>query len=229
MNQTLFEILQSRQDLSDYVFHFTKHRNAKDTLQRIVEIRSIVDVNERGYLCFSEAPLTSLPAMFNIFKQYPNPMYAPYGIGIKKDFFYRSGGRPVIYGDSNERELLHPELLWRFEMLDFNKHDFSWLREWRIRAKAMDLDYDNCIAIVDAKSDICDMRDTFLDFEDMIIDAEPEDGGFTTFFTGKFKRKFKVVSMEDIKEINNLPKQELNRILEEQNIEEEIYLGSKWE
>ncbi len=46
-------------------------------------------------------------------------------------------------------------------MLDFNKHDFSWLREWRIRAKEIELDYDNCIAIQATKSDISDMRDTF--------------------------------------------------------------------
>ena len=229
MNQTLFEILQSRQDLSDYVFHFTKHRNAKNTLQRIIETQSVVDINDRGYLCFSEAPLTSLPAMFDIFKRYPDPMYSPYGVGIKKDFFYQNGGRPVIYGDSNDRELLHPELLWRFEMLDFNQYDFSWLREWRIRTARLELNYNNCIAIVDTRNDIWDMKDIFLDFEDMIIDAEPEDGGCTTFYTGKYKRKFKVISMEDIKEINILSKQELNKLLEEQNEEEKIYLGSKWE
>ena len=229
MNQILFEILQSRQDLSDYVFHFTKHRNALDTLKRIVETQSILDINKRGYLCFSDAPLTSLPSMFDIFKRYPDPMYAPYGIGIKKDYFYQSGGRPVIYGDSYERELLHPELLWRFEMLDFNHHDFSWLREWRIRVNRMELNYDKCIAIVDTNNDIVNMRDTFFDFLDMIIDAEPDDGGFTSYYTGKFKRKFKVISMEDIEEINNLSKQELNKLLEEQSEEEEIYLGSKWE
>lgn len=104
-------MIQSRQDLSDYVFHFTKHRNALDTLQRIVEIQSILDINERGYLFFTDAPLTSLPAMFDIFKRYTDPMYDPYGIGIKKDYFYQRGGCPVIYRDSNERELLHPELL----------------------------------------------------------------------------------------------------------------------
>ena len=45
MNKTLLEILQSREDISDYVFHFTKHANAYETLQTILDGKAIKDVN----------------------------------------------------------------------------------------------------------------------------------------------------------------------------------------
>ncbi len=96
MNQTLVKILQSREDISDYVFHFTKHHNAKETLSNILEEESIKDIKNSGYICFSESPLPLLPSMFQLFKKYKEPMYAPYGIGIRKDIFWKMGGRPVI-------------------------------------------------------------------------------------------------------------------------------------
>ena len=36
MNKTLQDILQSREDISDYVFHFCKKHNAKETLEKIL-------------------------------------------------------------------------------------------------------------------------------------------------------------------------------------------------
>ena len=105
MNRTLIKILQSRDDISDYVFHFTKHHNAKETLKTILEQECIKDINKNGYICFSESPLSLLPSMFQLFKKHYNPMYAPYGIGIRKDIFWEMGGRPVIYGADGENDL----------------------------------------------------------------------------------------------------------------------------
>ena len=49
------------------------------------------------------------------------------------------GGRPVIYGDSKEKEVLPDEIKWRFQLLSPNAYDFSWLREWRIPIAEIDL------------------------------------------------------------------------------------------
>lgn len=119
------EIFQSRNDISEYVSHFTKSRKAKDTFIQILKDNTIKDTKSRGFLCFTEAPLIQLPEMFNIFKRYEDPLYSPYGIGIKKDYFFKNGGRPVIYGDLIEFDLLPKELAWRFELLDPDNWDFS--------------------------------------------------------------------------------------------------------
>ena len=53
-NQTLLNILASREDISDYLFHFTKGKNAFETLTAILNDGILKDVNNQGYLCFSE-------------------------------------------------------------------------------------------------------------------------------------------------------------------------------
>ena len=68
-----------------------------------------------------------------------------------------------------------------------------------------------------------------LDLVDMEIDAEPDDGGCTTSYTGVFERKLKVTSMEDIKKTNNCSKEDISQMIEEQQDYERCYLGSKWE
>jgi hypothetical protein len=88
MNKTLLNIISSREDLSDYLFHFTNGKNAKNTLKKITSDEQLIDINDRGVICFTEAPLLSLVSMFDIFDNYLDPMYAPYGIAIKKDAFF---------------------------------------------------------------------------------------------------------------------------------------------
>lgn len=71
--------------------------------------------------------------MFKIFNKYYNPMYAQYGIAIKKDYLFNLGARPVIYGAKDEVNEIGKSLKWRFEEYIPNVKDFSWLREWRIK------------------------------------------------------------------------------------------------
>ena len=56
MNKTLQDILQSREDISDYVFHFCKKHNAKETLEKILSENKIRDISDKGYICFQRAP-----------------------------------------------------------------------------------------------------------------------------------------------------------------------------
>lgn len=232
MNETLQDILQSREDISDYVFHFCKKHNAKETLEKILSENKIRDISDKGYICFSESPITMLSPMFEIFTKYHDPLYAPFGIGIKKDVLFSIGGRHVIYGDDNDFALLDKSIQWRFVKYTPQSYDFSWLREWRINVKEIDLSKINnnsIVVIVDTNQNIIDLEDYLLDLVDMEIDAEPDDGGCTTSYTGVFERKLKVISMEDIKKTNNCSKEDISQMIEEQQDYKRYYLGSKWE
>lgn len=229
MNQTLIEIFKSREDISDYVFHFTKGRKAKEVLNEILRDATIKDINGNGYMCFTEAPVTMLPSMFKIFKKYIDPMYAPFGIGIKRNVFYHLGGRPVIYGTKDDKDILPTEMHWRFVPLYPDSYDFSWLREWRIPVPRIEITYDNCFVIVDTNKDLDEMKESFIELEDIDIDSQPEDGGVLSEYIGHFTRMFKVVAIEEIEEINNMGKQQLEKILNEQEGSFSNFLGSTWE
>lgn len=229
MNSTLKEILKRREDISDYLFHFTKGINAKDTFKRIVTEKKIKDKKGIGYICFSESPLTMLYPMFEFFKQWESPMYAPFGIGIKKEYLYNLGGRPVIYGDSDDYDKLTKDWKWRFVHFTPGEYDFTWLREWRLPLSSLDLSYENCFLIVDSNSDFWDMQDLFMDLNDIDVDAEPMDGGVYTTYTGHFTRKYKVISLEEISRLVGMNKSQISSILEDEKEEEGIFLGSNWE
>ena len=224
MNQTLIKILQSRDDISDYVFHFTKHHNAKETLKTILEQECIKDINKNGYICFSESPLPLLPSMFHLFKKYDNPMYAPYGIGIRKDIFWEMGGRPVIYGGNGENNLLAPEIKWRFQLLKPNDYDFSWLREWRIPVSKLNLSETDSFVVVDKIEDIESLYHLIFELDDIEVDAQPEDGFCHVDYLGYFTRKYKIVSMEEIEKLNSMSKTELENILRDQSDQDARYM-----
>lgn len=229
MNRTLTEILKRREDISDYLFHFTKGVNAKDTLISIITQKKIKDTKGSGYICFSESPLTMLSPMFSFFKQWDSPMYAPYGIGVKKDYLYQLGGKPVIYGDSYDFKILPEELKWRFVQYSPGENDFTWLREWRLPLPSLELSYENCFFIVDTNSDFWGMQELFMDLNDIDVDAEPEDGGIRTTYFGYFSRKYKVISLEEISKLASITKNQLLNILESEKEEEGVFLGSTWE
>jgi hypothetical protein len=86
MNKTLLNIISSREDISDYLFHFATGNKANETLDKIIESKSIKDIKNKGCICLTEAPITLLTEMFAIFNNYYDPMYAQYGIAIKRMF-----------------------------------------------------------------------------------------------------------------------------------------------
>jgi hypothetical protein len=96
--------------------------------------------------------------------------------------------------------------------------DFSWLREWGIKSKEIKLDKENCFIITKTKEEL--HKITFSD--NQIIDVEFDgciaDGQFWGSATGIFSRAFKGISFEDIEELNNLSKVELDKLLISQNL-----------
>lgn len=129
-------IRSSRTDLSPYLFHFTKGKDPIAVLNTIIEEHKLK--SSRGYICFTETPLTSNIKMFELMANWRNPILSPYGIGFKRDFLFSMGARPVIYSPEEENRLIPDELQWR--CLNFNpqSYDFSWLREWRIKGDEFD-------------------------------------------------------------------------------------------
>lgn len=227
MNNTLYEILCSREDMSKYLFHFTKGKNAKDTLVSIIKEGKVRDVNQTGRICFSEAPVTMLAPMFEVFRHYPYPLYAPYGVGIRKDVIYQEGGRPVFYGDKTDEKILPKALKWRYELYNPEKHDFTWLREWRLPKVEVELSFDNCFFIVDTNSEIEELWPLFNTL-DVDIDAQPEDGGALVNYTVNILKRYRMVSMEDISKVCMMNKKELRKELSKQ-LEEDCLHGSSWE
>lgn len=225
MNTTVEKIYHSREDLSEYVFHFTRGAHGRDTLEKILSEGVIKDISSKGYICFTEAPILLLPDMFDIFNRYPEPMYSPYGIGIKRDTLYRIGGRPVIYGTETDKAQIQDSLHWRFVMMKPDEYDFSWLREWRLPEKEYSITGDDIVIV----KTIGEEQEILLDFDDVDVEGEPADGGFQIFYTGIFIRKHKGVSIERIRNTEIDKKEKLKKDFSEQGAIERIHLGFHWE
>ena len=228
MNRTLLNIISSREDLSEYLFHFTNGKKAKEILKKITSEKEIKDVNNKGVICFTEAPLLSLVQMFEIFANYENPMYAPYGIAIKKDYLFELGARPVIYGLASEKDFLSQEIQWRYEPFEPNVKDFTWLREWRIAKENVSIDVNNCFVITKTKYDLEELMFNEENIVDVEIDGCIADGQFWGYATGITERSFKGISIEDLSELTNLSKKEIDKKIAEQKDSDrgEIGLGS---
>lgn len=216
MNKTLLEILEKRLDLSQYLFHFTKGSNAISTLRKIISSESIIDINNNGYICFSEAPLTSLSSMFDIFSKYAEPMYSPYGIAINRNFLYDLGARPVIYGKKEEKQLLDSTIQWRFVELEIDKSDYSWLREWRLNIHDFPFKDNDILVITNTKDEAADITiDEDIEIDGDVIDKIPVGYAYLTI-----NRMWKSISIEEIRELSLMNDEEIKKLVESQDIGE---------
>ena len=243
-------ILSVREDLSEYVFHFARYPESlgKDTLRSILADKAIFDKGNKGFICFTDAPVTQLPAMFKLFEKdssfHKNYRYAPYGIGVRKDYFYKLGGRPIILSSNEEiekitqafakseddRQFFSERLQWRLQALVPGYYDFAWLREWRIPISEFTLDYDNCIAIVPTATE---HEDLLLDFEDcQPVDAEPADKYWMEVtWELKYTRLIKGINIMQLDELvtkdpdnpRQLKKEMLNNDIASQKTTEIVY------
>lgn len=213
------KILASREDISDYLFHFTSGANAYDTLEQIIESFSVKDMKGKGYICFTETPITMMAKMFDFFESFPKPMYAPYGIAIPKDKFFELGGAPAIYGTKEDLSLIDSSLHWKFVEYTPNKYDFSWLREWRINAREVILDKE-CYVITRQTVELAKFAFDESDIKDVDFDGCVADGGYYGTATITYGRRLKGISLERIKEINNMSKEELSNVLASQSFDD---------
>ena len=121
-------------------------------------------------------------------------------------------------GEREEYNLLPPELKWRFQLLKPDNYDFSWLREWRIPVKEINISQIECFVVADTKQDIEWLYNLIFDLDD--IDAQPEEGMIQVEYLGYFISKYKIVSIEEIENVNSMSKIDLEKILREQLDEE---------
>ncbi len=134
-----------RQDLSDWVWHFTRRdRNPKQTLETILKSKQLLGgTNYCGVpaVCFTEMPLIDSVRQSETLDKYSFGRMSNYGIGFKKEWIFSRGGRPVIYGTWTERDKLPPDLLWRHCDFDLSRGvDYTWQREWRVPVDVLTFD-----------------------------------------------------------------------------------------
>lgn len=213
------DIIALREDISDYLFHFTKGKDAINILKTILS-QQCLKKGEKCPICFTEAPLFFLPKMFELFmKRYPNkPMYAPYGIGFKKDYIFERGGRPAIYGKKEEEDLLPDNLKWRFVEYNPNHKDYTWLREWRVNVPELNFNNDDCVIITMDEKKLFELTQTEGEFEEIIIDYVKDGQYIIENHQVQIPiRHYKGVSFEDINEWCQT-KLDLNELLSWQNV-----------
>ena len=160
-----FEI--QRDDLSDRLIHLTRGDSVASASARFLDVLASSQLIggstsiRGGYrcLCFSEAPLAklshslALPADQGI-------RYRPFGVMVSKLWLFQQGGRPVFYQPEREFELLPEELRYRHVRYEPDRGvDFSWEREWRIRAEAVVLDPAQTTVIVPTRHWADDLRE----------------------------------------------------------------------
>ena len=208
------DIIASREDISEYIFHFTKGHDAIYTLKTILS-QQCLKKGEKNPICFTEAPLFFLPKMFELFiKSSPNnPMYAPYGIGFKKDYIFERGGRPAIYGKKEEKDLLSDDLKWRFVEYNPNHKDYTWLREWRIDVPELNFNNDDCVIITMDEKKLFELTQDEGESEEIIIDYVKDGQYIIENHQVQIPiRHYKGVSFEDINEWCQT-KHDLNELL----------------
>ena len=223
MNNGIERILDLRSDMSDYVFHFTKgpHSEAKETLIKILNNDKIVANVNTGVICFTEAPIFSLVELFEYFRKFPKPMYSPYGIAVRKDEFYKLGGRPAIYGDFSEKKLLDSSITWRFVEYSPNKNDYSWLREWRINSPEINLSSVKKIIITKTFQEELDLA---FSYGDLSIDGCVSDGQFFPEYSIEAERKDKTLSIEFINNQIIKNRKDVDNALLNQTLTEKIFI-----
>lgn len=148
MKTFLTKVEQLRPDLSNWLVHFAKgsEASAKASLGSILKN----GLQNRGKgLCFTESPIREFSTLFEgIFLKHAAPMYAPFGIAVRKEWFFARGGRPVIYLPESERKHLGEPIQFLFEEYEPGVSDFTWLREWRSNASSLKFEREDVVAIV---------------------------------------------------------------------------------
>lgn len=193
-------LVKNRNDLSPYLFHFTKGEDAYDKLESILNQLKLIS-NTHDYICFTETPITHFKENLLYMNRFYKPMLSFYGIGFRRDLLIKDfGAKSVIYGDKiDEVNLKKIDMDWRFEELNVLTHDFTWLREWRIRHN---FDFSSISPediIIIAKTDdevrrLCSLQE----LEDIDYEYEPEIGECTIWPMFSNIRGWKGLSIEQV-------------------------------
>ena len=196
-------LVKNRNDLSPYLFHFTKGEDAYNKLVNILNQLKLIS-NTHDYICFTETPITHFIENLSYMNHFYKPMLSFYGIGFRRDLLINDfGAKSVIYGDKmDEANLKKIDMDWRFEELNVQTHDFTWLREWRIRHELNFSSISPEDIIIIAKTDdevrsLCSL----LELEDIDYEYEPEIKECTIWPMFSNIRGWKGISIEHVERL----------------------------
>ena len=90
------------------------------------------------------------------------------------------------------------------------------MREWRVQASRVEINEDNAIVIAKEKEELFDLT---YELDDIDLDGDVEEGKteFVGFAEGRYRRRYKGISIEEINQTNGMSKQELADILANQS------------
>lgn len=172
---------RKRPDISPNLFHLVRgdtRADAAATLRAIVAERCLhgsdVDIRD-GYRCvsFIEAPVKQLRDMYR-WSTERDASFQPYGVLLGKDYLYALGGRPVIYQPDIEYDQLPESLRYRhmrYDPLADPPVDFTWQREWRLRADALLLEPERCCIVVASEADRAALLHEYAEREELRMEA----------------------------------------------------------
>lgn len=187
-------IRRHRDDLTPFLFHYTKGQTPYEVLTKIINEKKLISSN--GFISFTEAPLSMSIKLFEYMDKFQRAMYTPYGIGFDRDLLFKMGARPVIYGTPEENKRIPDEYQWRCLNMEPSSYDFSWLREWRVDSNTFDFSHlkGNVIIITKTESELHDL----ITSEDIDIDwgYEPEIGQAIPSLYNIFIRELRGISLE---------------------------------
>lgn len=194
-----------RRDLGSLLFHFTRSPeerfvevtfgeghtmsmsdSASSVLRKILYEGQLKGTSGWSYghncICFTEAPIQEFNSIFSLVEiaasARERPRYEPYGIGVSKRWLFAQGGRPVIYDHPDMLSSLAEDQKYRFVPYDpTNKIDFTWEREWRIKADHLKLDPKETLVVVPSSDEAFELVYEFADIEPD-YDDDPVPSGF---------------------------------------------------
>jgi hypothetical protein len=200
-----------RRDVGDLLFHFTRNiepkrvsmsfadghslhmdGSASSVLRKILYEEKLMGTSRWTYrentICFTEAPIQEFNSVFSLVSIASSlaerPRYEPYGVAVSKKWLFEKGGRPVIYDHSDAFSQYPESLRYRFVPYDpANGVDFTWEREWRIRANELQLDPKNMLVIVPTSEEAFEVVYEFANIE---ADWDVEGSGGEAFITGTY-------------------------------------------
>lgn len=189
-------IRTKRKDLTPYLFHYVKGDNPVDILKKILDEHTLK--SNEGYICFTEAPLTSSKSLFDYMGQYKRPFLRPYGLGVSRDLLIDKGARNVIYSTQGEIDRMPESVHWRCLKLDVENYDFTWFREWRLPFSSFDF--------LDIKEDVIVIAPTREEVDKLVFnvditpdwDCEPGEDPIINALIETKKREWRSISFEDL-------------------------------
>lgn len=179
--KSLTPTFRKRPDVASNLLHFLGGDSRSDAfalLHSVIAGQALSgsDIGVRDgtrCVCFTEAPIRQLRNVFH-WSAERDAHVQPYGVLLGKDYLFALGGRPVIYQPDAEYDELPPSLRYRhvrYDPVSVPPIDFSWEREWRLRADVLQLEPERCCIVVASEADRATLFTEHAEREEVRLEA----------------------------------------------------------